>query len=84
MINKKRKGFTLVELLAVILILSLIFLISFGIFKLSIDDVNNTIDSVEENIILTAANNYALEYRGAKEENGGKGWHEEVEIIGNK
>lgn len=79
MINLKRKrGFTLVELLAVILILSLIFLISFGIFKLSIDDVNNTIDSVEENIILTAANDYALEYRGSSEANGGKGWHEEV------
>lgn len=74
--RKKYKGFTLVELLAIILILSLIISIVIIMFKEVFISTEQTINKTEKNIILSAANDYALEYRGTD------GWIEEIEEDG--
>ena len=71
--RKKYKGFTLIELLAIILILSLIIFTVIIMFKEVFISTEQTINKTEKNIILSAANDYALEYRGTD------GWIEEIE-----
>jgi len=66
-VKKYKKGFTLVELLAVLLILGIVigfvFLVINSIFK----DVDDSVDKVTKNIILDAANDYAIEYKDAND-----------------
>jgi len=62
--RKEKKGFTLIELLAVIVILAIIFSIIVAGFIYLFDDVDDTIDETTRNIIIEAANGYALEHKG--------------------
>ena len=71
--KKKFKGFTLIELLAVILILALIFIFVIFSFGSVFSGVNDKISKTEKKVILTAAKNYALEYRGSDT------WVEEID-----
>lgn len=75
--RKKYKGFTLIELLAILLILFLIFTIVIYSFTDVFKSAKETISKVDENIILSAANDYALEYRGKDT------WVEDVDVDGN-
>lgn len=77
MIRKKYKGFTLVELLAVILLLSLIFIMILFNFNGIFSGVNDKISKTEKKMILDAAKSYALEYRGEDT------WVEEIDSDGN-
>lgn len=73
----KRRAFTLTELLAVILVLSLISSICIGIVMYSLKDVNNLIDDVTKETIFSSAKQYAIENRKTNE------WKEEIDNEGN-
>lgn len=74
--RKKYKGFTLIELLAVLLILFIVFSIVIYSFTDVFKSSKEIISNADRNIILSAANDYALEYRGSE------GWVEEVKDNG--
>lgn len=57
-----RKGFTLIELIAVIFILSIILVISVPNLLSNIKDNKREASKSIENIILAAARNYAIDY----------------------
>lgn len=73
----KRRAFTLTELLAVILVLSLISSICIGIVMYSLKDVNNLIDDTTKEEIFSSAKQYALEFRNKDS------WEESIDIDGN-
>lgn len=76
-ILKKKKGFTLIELLATIMILSLVVIIIIVILKPVINTVNKKNDDTTMNLIIEAAESYALEYRNENN------WNEEIDDFGN-
>lgn len=84
LMRKDKKGFTLVELLAVVVVLAIVLITILGIINVVFKDVDKTMDETTRNVILSAAENYALEYRGTKGKNGSKDWNEEVEIVNGK
>lgn len=74
--RKKYKGFTLIELLSILLILFIIFTIVIYSFTDVFKSAKETISKADKNTVLSAANDYALEYRGSD------GWIEEVKNDG--
>ena len=60
--RKKLMGFTLIELLAVIAILGVILSISLYAFSFSTDNVNEEVDEINKNALLSAANIYFNEF----------------------
>ena len=76
--RKVRRGFTLVELLAVILVLALILvLVSFMMGNI-FGNVLSKIDNATKNVIVDAAEEYVLEYRKKTDS-----WKENVDSNGN-
>ena len=68
-----RKGFTLVELLAVIAIIAVIMLLVYFTAFGSIGSAKDEIDKTEKRLILSAAETFAKEYRGSDD------WNEYVD-----
>lgn len=62
---ERRKGFTLAELLATILILSLVAGITVAIVMLNVDRTKDNIDEVVKNEIITSSKGYVLENRNS-------------------
>ena len=69
---KKGNGFTLIELMIIIALLSLAFLGGYILIKGVIDNSKNTISKATEKLIINAAEQYALEFSGSEK------WNEEV------
>ena len=65
LINKKngKRGFTLIELMAILIILALIVMLSSTVINNIFDDVEKRVDKTTKNVIISAANDYVLEYR---------------------
>lgn len=61
--NEEKRGFTLIELLAVIIVLSLIFAVALRMVNISKKDVDDKIDKTTKKMILSAADEYTLEFR---------------------
>lgn len=62
--KNKKGGFTLTEILATIAILAVIITIIILIIRVTTKDVVDKLDEVTKNMILEAAREYTLEYRG--------------------
>lgn len=80
MVNKEKKkkyGFTLTELLAVIVVLAIIFSITIIFSGGIIGDVTKNIDDATKKIILNAANEYVIEFRKTNDK-----WKENVDENG--
>ena len=74
LINKKngKRGFTLIELMAILIILALIVMLSSTVINNIFDDVEKRVDKTTKNVIISAANDYVHEYRNKN------GWKENV------
>lgn len=75
--KKKKYGYTLVELLAVIAVVSIILSITIYFMGNIFDSVADKIDKTTKNMILDAANEYVIEYRNKGQ------WKENVSDEGN-
>lgn len=73
----KKSAFTLTELLAVILILSIISSICIGVVMYSLNDIDNIIDDTTKEEIFSSAKQYVLEFRNKDS------WEESTDTNGN-
>lgn len=76
-----KKGFTLIELMAVIIILSLVVLIAFPNIVNVVKNSNNSIDSATSSLIINGAKNYVDEHKNSYPLKNGKVYCLQIESL---